>query len=218
MFESVKDILKKRNNCRLLKHFHVLFLSSILLTNKIWRKFLFTNNVHKRKKKNWNFGFFLWNTVHYFFSSSSTTRHIYINQLRSTLKRDFVFFCSHVHRVTLNSIVFFSSSPTSYASIVSSKKRFTFFFFLHITKTRGKKGNENALSAYTSRSHFSCMYVLCKGINRQRKKNEKRTEKIKNDSSKARERIHGCLVMKNGERNTNELHTCIRKEKKTDGY
>jgi hypothetical protein len=62
------------------------------------------------------------------------------------------------------------------------------------------------------------MYVLCKGINRQRKKNEKRTEKIKNDSSKARERIHGCLVMKNGERNTNELHTCIRKEKKTDGY
>src|SRR5438105_1269499 len=42
------------------------------------------------------------------------------------------FFCSYVHQITLNSIVFFSPSPTSYASIVSSKKGLLSFFFSYI--------------------------------------------------------------------------------------
>jgi hypothetical protein len=56
------------------------------------------------------------------------------------------------------------------------------------------------------------MYVLCKEINRQRKR-EKRTEKKKkkSDPSKARERIHGCLTMK--EIQTNCIHTIIGKRK-----
>jgi hypothetical protein len=43
--------------------------------------------------------------------------------------------------------------------------------------------------------------------------------KKKSDPSKARERIHGCLTMRNDERNTGELHTYNhREEKKPDEY
>lgn len=109
--------------------------------------------------------------------------YIYINQLRSTPKLDFVF-CSHVHHITLNSIVFLSSSSASYASIVSSKKGLLSFFFsllfLPFNKKHGKKGNENALDAYTSRSHFSLMCrCFAKRINRQRRK-KRREQNRKN--------------------------------------
>jgi len=50
------------------------------------------------------------------------------------------------------------------------------------------------------------------------KKKEKRIEKIKNNPLKARERIHGCLTMKNDEINTNELYTCVEKRKNQMGY
>jgi hypothetical protein len=65
------------------------------------------------------------------------------------------------------------------------------------------------------------MYVCALQRNQQteeREKKEKRTEKMKSDPLKAREYIHGCLTMKNDERNTTELRTYIEKREKTDGY
>lgn len=83
-------------------------------------------------------------------SSSSFLTCLFINQLRSMLKTDFVFFfsssshffCSHIHHINLCRIVFLSSSPASYASIVSSKKgllslfSFTFRTKMHKKATR----------------------------------------------------------------------------------
>jgi hypothetical protein len=51
-----------------------------------------------------------------------------------------------------------------------------------------------------------------------KKKERRGPKKIKSDPSKARERIHGCLTMKNDEINTNELCAFIEKRKKPDGY
>jgi len=45
------------------------------------------------------------------------------------------------------------------------------------------------------------------------KKERKGPKKIKSDPSKARERIHGCLKMKNDEINTNKLCAFIEKRK-----
>jgi len=53
----------------------------------------------------------------------------------------------------------------------------------------------------------------------EKKREKDRKEKKKSDPSKARERIHGCLTMRNDERNTDELHTYNhREEKKPDEY
>ncbi len=60
-----------------------------------------------------------------------------------------------------------------------------------------------------------CMCFAKESTDRgEREKKEKRTEKMKSDPLKAREYIHGCLTMKNDERNTTELRTYIEKRKK----
>lgn len=64
------------------------------------------------------------------------------------------------------------------------------------------------------------MHIPCKEINRQKtkeKKNEKGIKKMKNNPSKAREYIDGCLTMRiDDERNTYKLLRCIeeKREKK----
>lgn len=179
---------------------------------------MFTINVQKRKKVKFQFFFIDFNTVFFTFPPAC----LYINQLCGVMKLDFVFFLfSYIYHITLNSIVFLSSSSASYASIVSSKKGLLSFhsFFQHTTKMRGKKGNENALSTFIlpARILHLCMCFAKKSTGKE--KERKGPKKMKNDSSKARERIHGCLTMRNDERNTDELRTYNhRKEKKSDEY
>ena len=111
-------------------------------------------------------------------------RHSYTSQsiMQHTPLMDFVF-SSNISHITMNRIVFLSSSTGSYASIVSSKKGLlSFLFFFHrffstyITKTHGKKGNENALNTYTSRSHF-CIHVYALQRNQQTEKKREKDRK-----------------------------------------
>ena len=105
---------------------------------------------------------------------------IHSNQLRSTLKLDFdsFFVCPHVRRTISNRIVFLSSSLDSYASIVSSKKKGLLSLFslsssssssMQRKRAERKKGNENALSTYTSRLHFTSICFARESTDREEK-------------------------------------------------
>lgn len=120
----------------------------------------------------------------FFFSASVSIR---INQLHSMLKLDFIFVPMYT---TLLCVVLFSFHHRLHRMhrLCPRKKVYSLFFlFLHTTKTHGKKGNENALTTHTSRSHFLCLCICFAKKSTDTKKRRERPKKKKNDSSIAEE-------------------------------
>jgi hypothetical protein len=122
------------------------------------------------------------------------SRHTYTSINYAAGSNWISFFCSHAHHITLNSIVFLSSS---FASIVSSKKgllSFLFFFFLHTTKACGKRGNEmHSLFILPARIFHLCALQRNQQTD---EKNEKEEPKKKRGTTpqKSGACIHGCLM------------------------